>query len=441
MTSTQADSSAAVYRETARTQWRRGELDQAEQSFDRLLALEPEDTQALQFVADRHYARGDADRAGQLLQTAARLSPDDPAIARQLGAARLATGDYTGAIAGFQHALERAPQMFVARLNLGIALEQSGRAHDALIAYAMAIHTAQGVGRWQSDATTAPGLRDAVRHAIRYFNDGRHELFARLLDTLGERYGRTELGRVKRALAIYLGELAANLPDPRQQPKFLYFPDVPSQPYYPRGRFPWLDALEAAVDTVRGELRDVLQQNQPLEPFLGVQTPAEVAAMLRASGQQTAAWDAYFFYRHGDRYDDHCAQCPQTSVLLDSLPLVRVKDHAPETLFSVLRPGTHILPHRGVTNTRLVTHLPLIVPADCALRVGGEEHVWQEGHCVVFDDTFEHEAWNRGDQTRVVLILDTWNPDLSEAECGAITDLVEAIGDFNRTCEVVTPTG
>jgi Aspartyl/asparaginyl beta-hydroxylase and related dioxygenases len=100
----------------------------------------------------------------------------------------------------------------------------------------------------------------------------------------------------------------------------------------------------------------------------------------------------------------------------------------------VLHPGTHILPHRGVTNTRLVAHLPLIVPRDCALNVGGEIHAWPEGRCVIFDDTFEHEAWNRSDQTRVVLIMDCWNPDLSAAERAAIAELVAGIGDFNRSC-------
>jgi aspartate beta-hydroxylase len=79
----------------------------------------------------------------------------------------------------------------------------------------------------------------------------------------------------------------------------------------------------------------------------------------------------------------------------------------------------------------------LIVPDDCAIRVGGEEHAWKEGQCVTFDDTFEHEAWNRSDQTRVVLIMDGWNPHLSGVECEAITRLVEAIGDFNRECGVV----
>ena len=89
-----------------------------------------------------------------------------------------------------------------------------------------------------------------------------------------------------------------------------------------------------------------------------------------------------------------------------------------------------------MTNTRLVTHLPLIVPPDCALRVGGQTHVWQADHCVTFDDTFEHEAWNRSTQTRVVLILDSWNPDLSEAERAAVTDLVAVIGDFNTSAAV-----
>jgi aspartate beta-hydroxylase len=105
-------------------------------------------------------------------------------------------------------------------------------------------------------------------------------------------------------------------------------------------------------------------------------------------------------------------------------------------MFSVLTPGTHILPHRGVTNSRLVVHLPLIVPDDCAIVVGGETHVWQEGRVMIFDDTFEHEAWNRSAQTRGVLILDVWNPYLDDAERDALSLLVPAIGDFNRDCGV-----
>ena len=117
------------------------------------------------------------------------------------------------------------------------------------------------------------------------------------------------------------------------------------------------------------------------------------------------------------------------------MPLSRVPGHGPEALFSVFAPGTHLLPHRGVTNTRLVGHLPLVVPADCALRVGDRLHVWREGEVVVFDDTYEHEAWNRSDETRVVLIFDIWNPHLTPAECEALAALVPAIGEFRMAVD------
>lgn len=428
--------SPAGQRATAREHLRRRELDQAERSFARLLGVAPDDIEARQFLASRHYSRGEHAQAIELLLVADKLKRNDPGILFQLGAAQLGAGDFSGASANLQRGLQQAPEMFVARLQLGIALEQLGHAREALVAYYVAIHSAQTQGRWLSDATTAEDLRGIVKYAMRYANTGRHDLFRGVLEPLRERYGSSELVRVEHSLAIYFGQQPANIPDPRQRPKFLYFPDIPSQPFYPRERFPWLDALEEATAMVRAELAGVLPQERELEAFLGPHSPQDMQEMLRSSGSQQAAWDAYFFYRHGERYDAHCASCPQTTALLDTLPLVRIRDHAPETLFSVLRAGTHILPHRGVTNTRVVTHLPLIIPDDCALRVGGETHVWQPGRCVTFDDTFEHEAWNRSSETRVVLIFDNWNPDLSEAERAAVTDLVEAIGDFNQSCEL-----
>jgi len=426
-----------MYRSMALEHLRLGETDLAEKCFARLHGIAPDDVQALQFLADRHLARNDHAQAIRLLQDADRVKPADPAILGQLGSAHLAAGDFAAAAVSLENVLARNPEAFFVRLKLGIALEQLGRAHEALLAYFTAVRTAQLRGRWYDDATTAPALRGVVKHAMNYAQDGRKRLFDEVLEPLRQRYGRSELARVEHCLAIYLGEQPKNIPDQRQKPKFLYFPDIPSQPFYPRERFPWLGALEAAADGVREELRTVLSRDRQMEPFLGVQTPEEAREMLRSSNDRAAAWDAYFFYRHGERYDAHCAACPQTTSLLDSLPLVRIRDHAPEALFSVLSPGTHILPHTGVTNTRLVTHLPLIVPADCALRVGGEVHVWREGRCVTFDDTFEHEAWNRSGETRIVLILDSWNPDLSEAERLAVTDLVEAIGDFNQAGESV----
>lgn len=427
---------ASALREMALNGLRQGDAALAEQYFVRLLEQVPDDVEALQFVASRHMARGDAGRALAMLNDAVGMHPGRPDLLHQRGVVQSAMGDLHGAVESLRACVDAAPDMFVARLRLGLALEQLGDSHRALLAYFGAVNSAQSHGRWMSDDTTAPGLRQSVQHAIRAINVGRRGLFDAVLEPLRQRHGRAELSRVEDCLAIYLGDRPANLPDSRQKPKFLYFPGVPSQPYYGTERFPWQAELEAATDVIREELQAVLAENQPLLPFLGNQSAEELKGHLASSGAQPAAWDGYFFYRHGDRFDEHHARCPRTSAVLERIPLVRIRDHAPETLFSVLRPGTHILPHRGVTNTRLVTHLPLIVPPDCAINVGGELHEWKEGRCVTFDDTFEHEAWNRSDRTRVVVILDSWNPDLTEVERVAVTDLVEAIGDFNRATEV-----
>jgi aspartyl/asparaginyl beta-hydroxylase (cupin superfamily) len=99
-----------------------------------------------------------------------------------------------------------------------------------------------------------------------------------------------------------------------------------------------------------------------------------------------------------------------------------------------LRPGTHINAHHGVTNVRLVSHLPLIVPPDCALNlVDRGEHHWTEGKLVMFDDTYLHEAWNRSGQVRVILLMDCWNPHLTAVEKVALKELMETVTALHRS--------
>jgi aspartyl/asparaginyl beta-hydroxylase (cupin superfamily) len=100
-------------------------------------------------------------------------------------------------------------------------------------------------------------------------------------------------------------------------------------------------------------------------------------------------------------------------------------------LFSLLRPGAHIPAHHGFLNTRLIVHLPLIVPPGCRFRVGNQTREWVEGRAWVFDDTIEHEAWNDSDRLRVVMIFDHWHPQLSVAERRLITALNDALYGFD----------
>lgn len=317
----------------------------------------------------------------------------------------------------------------LARLQRAYALERMGQHGDALLAYYRAITDSQAQGRWLDKATTPPAILDRVTHAMRYVKAGRRRAFEMVLDPVFTRHGRAALRRFEECFAVHLGERRASPGDPRQKPSFLFFPGLPTGPYFEPRDFLWIEALERQTDAIREELLSVLAQSERSERVF-VSDAAEKLGL--AGDERSPTWNGFYFHRHGERRDENHAACPRTSAVLDAIPLVRIRKHAPEVMFSVLTPGTHILPHRGVTNTRVVCHLPLMVPADCALVVGGETHVWREGHAVVFDDTFEHEAWNRGSRTRVVLIIDVWNPHLTLAEREAVTALVEAIGDFNK---------
>jgi aspartate beta-hydroxylase len=64
-----------------------------------------------------------------------------------------------------------------------------------------------------------------------------------------------------------------------------------------------------------------------------------------------------------------------------------------------------------------------VPPGDCAIRVSDHTEHWQEGRCMVFDDSYEHEAWNHTDEDRIVLIVDLWHPALSDAEVALLQGL------------------
>jgi aspartate beta-hydroxylase len=272
-----------------------------------------------------------------------------------------------------------------------------------------------------------------VTHAMRFVKAGRRHFFVHALEPVLARHGRAALARFEHCLAIQVGERAVTPPDPRQNPSILYFPGLPSTPYFDRSHFPWIAELERHTAAIRQELLGVMPRAEGSERVFA----NDAAEQLGLAGERGApSWNGFYFWRHGERREVNHAQCPRTSALLETLPLVRIEGQAPEVMFSVLEPGSHILPHRGVTNTRVVCHLPLVVSGDCALVVGGERHEWREGRAVAFDDTFEHEAWNRGERTRVVLIVDVWNPFLTTAEREAIAVLAAAIRDFNEAAGI-----
>ena len=409
-----------------------GRIAEAEDACERRLQNSPDDIAALKIAGLGALRRALPGRAIVLLARAARIAPDDSLTLHHLGRAREAGGDLEGALAADEAAVRADPAHAAARLFYAKGLERQGRPEEALLQFTRALKDAQRDGLWLDAAGTPEPLRPLVEHAVLAVRRGRRAAFELLLGPLKRRYGAAALGRVEAAIRIYIGEQAPQYPDARQRPTFFYIPGLPTAPYFDRRLFAWIGAYEAALPAILEELQALLPGERGRERVFGSDALEE--ENLRGQYGQPS-WNGYYFYRYGVRRDDNCSACPVTAAMLDSLPLIRIREHGPEVLFSVFTPGTQLLPHRGVTNARAVSHLPLLVPPDCALEVGGEQHVWRKGRVVVFDDTYEHQAWNRSPEVRVVLIADIWNPHLTDAETAAITDVIGKIGDMRIDLE------
>lgn len=403
----------------------------AARMFDAVLAEQPQSVPARIGRARCAMLQAQPAVAVDHLQQAARAAPDNAAVARSLGVALLAAGSLDAASAELLRARTLEPGDPLARLHLGQVRERQGQSLAAAQAYYRALVLAQARGQWLDRARTPAPLQPVILHAMDVVDRERRRVLQAILDPWRAQHGDAALARVQRCLEGQLKTLVLQPGDADQRPRFLYFPDLPATRFFERALFPWIDRLEAATEAIRDEARQVLETDGALQPFLKFDSAEQVGDYL-VGGDTPPSWDAYFFYRDGMRIDASHQRCPATSALLESLPLVRIREHAPEICYSVLAPGTHILPHTGVTNIRVVVHLPLIVPADCAIEVGGETHAWREGEVVVFDDSFEHHAWNRSGERRVILLMDTWNPHLTEIEREAVGALIAGIGDFNR---------
>ncbi|MGH8290009.1 MAG: aspartyl/asparaginyl beta-hydroxylase domain-containing protein [Steroidobacteraceae bacterium] len=256
--------------------------------------------------------------------------------------------------------------------------------------------------------------------------DSNSRVFERHLLSELDTHGLQEPGgrRFARALEIMLGHRQVYL----QQPQVFYFPELPQIQFYERQQFPWADALERETAAIREELEAILASGQRFAPYM---QPGTDRPVFNTNGLlNDPSWSACHLIRDGEEVAANAALCPRTLKALRELPLCRITGRTPTVLFSLLRPGAHIPPHHGFLNTRLICHLPLVVPAGCALRVGNETRPWREGELVIFDDTLEHEAWNKSSELRVVLLFDIWRPELSEAERDLVARMLESIDRF-----------
>ena len=374
-------------------------------------------------LGERMLLSGDAARARELFEQAARSAASDASIWINLAAALRGLRQRDEEMQALQRALTLEPNNLRAMLQKASLQELQNDTRGAAYTYRTALRAVTPgtrVPEWMSD------LLAHARHVIEANNRALESFLEERLTTLRAEYSDIPLHRFDRCLSI----LTQRERIYQQRPSFLYFPELPAIEFHERASFPWLDSIEAATDDIRAELIDVLSADSAaLEPYVAHGTVRSIEQKWRDL-HQSRRWSVYYLWRDGVPYPEHLARCPRTVAALENWPRCEVPGASPNVLFSILDTHTRIPPHTGVNNTRLIVHLPLIVPPGCGFRVGGARREWQPGKAFVFDDTIEHEAWNDSDEPRAVFIFDIWNPAVSPEERALVSTAVAGVSEF-----------
>ena len=392
-----------------------GHYEEAAAAFRRMLELEPGSAQAMFGLAKALIGLHDHAGATQALKAAIAADPGGLAeLAMGLTLAQL--GRPAAAVEHLQQALALQPDVGASRLLVETALRA-----NALLAAG-------------DDATSAPDQSEAylqlgvALRTLGYFDDASRALKEALMlrpDMPAATTALADMSDLARAVAgpAAAEEPVSSLPDAaadrlsryltlfadrRTLGKTRFYPGLTQRRFHDQHRYAVVEALENSFEAIQSEI-DALDDPE---------FHHESEGLVRA-GQ----WKIFHFFERGKKHEANCARCPTITRIVESH---EETIRAPDGLIYISRmlPGTHIVPHIGPTNLRLRAHLGIHVPAgDCRLRVGGETRNWVEGECVVFDDTFEHEAWNFTDLPRTVLIVDLWHPDLTAEEIAVLHGL------------------
>ena len=319
-----------------------------------------------------------------------------------------------------------APQNLKFGLMAGAGLLHTGRIAEGVALLSHLTERGHIIRTAQYNTTISPQLREASHMADKAIRKAYTDVQSKTID------GCDAPGR----LATAVWPQTHNGPSPyppstqppdrtRPRPYIFYAPDLPATEIFESAD--WTQRLSQHTDEIRSEYLALMSRNQDAgTPYVAAQSGFG-AEWQSLKGQKS--WNAVHLYKDGTTQPE-AREMAVTCDVLNTLPVTRQNGVPIEAFFSVLAPGVTIPPHYGLANCRVTVHLPLIVPsADpsiCGIRVGEKTQGWTVGQPFIFDDSFDHSAWNLSEQSRVVLIFEAWRPDMSAGEIAAAKASYEA---------------
>lgn len=360
------------------------------------------------------------------------MSPDSPAFHFNLGTARELGGELPAAIKAYLSAWKLNPKDGRLALFAGAALAAAGRREEAAALFSLGDDVDPAVRRAKDRPDLDPEIRRRSATADRIMRETLTEIHEKAVTDFERQLqdGKVpapEMARVRAAIWPLTHDRPFTYRVANQQPSLFYIPDLPPTAIIPRKRLPWAATIEASTEIVRQEYLDAVRGGAELSPYVDPKTRAPIWHALRGNMD----WSSLHLFKVAQEMP-FAKHFPRTLEALSAAEIVRIDGRPVELFFSRLRPGAHIPPHFGGANNRITIHLPLIVPGDCSIRVGDQLHSWREGELFAFDDSFEHEAWNRADSERVVLIFESPHPDLSPIERQCVEYALERRGQWLR---------
>ncbi len=367
-------------------------------------------------AADRALSGGNPAAAREILEAAAAGDPQDPAFWQRLATVRQMSGAPVKAIEAIDRALAIEPLDFMNLLMRARMLDQAGDP-EAGEAYGRALAQPR-------PNPLPPMLAQAIARAETLWTAHQQGMETRLNSAVEASHA--DLTPSERARAErFASNIARRTRAYHSEPTHFHYPALREREFHDRELFPWLAELEGLTATIRAEMDAVANATDAqLVPYVKYGESEPLAQWRQLNHNRD--WTAIHLIERGQTVAANAAHCPATMDFLARMDQPQIAGCAANAMFSLLAPKTHIPPHVGVANFRLVAHLPLIVPHRCWFRVGAETRDFAEGAAWVFDDTIEHEAMNETDALRVILIFDLWHPDLSPAERKAVAATVGA---------------
>lgn len=407
--------------------WQQGKLEETEKAAKALLKADSKNQMALQFLAKWTLSKKDFEAAAKYWEKLSKVSKPHWEIFIGWSQAAEHAGDLEGAILACKKGLKALQGDYLLLFVLGQLSQKAGYEKQATTAFFHCYHIISKLQAGADErlkaqlAAHGPQFEFSKLHLSKSLNGAVSKAVQKLGEKVGEKIERVENTEYVRFSKKPIGE------NPLQQPQVIFMPDLPPIPWFDAKGLGFIPDLlktfakinEEALKSLRPELdfKPILKSSQTLGP-----------EMDHLAG--SIDWGGFYFHENYAANPEAKKRFPETFEALSGLPLYRIDGHISEVKIMALKAGVRVPPHFGFNNTTLNVHLPLVVPGEAGIKVGGEGRAYEPGEALVFDDSFIHEIWNSASEPLIVLAFEVWKPGITEIEKDALEVAAIAENDW-----------